>query len=140
MLCCVVTHTFFSTVVGELLKKIPTDIRKDCPGSFFWDHVCQAPATLFPATGGFGSAIHIQYVDFVPELGWKFQSLNLYIYEYKTQSAQVLHVVTSHHTSQKNKIKIDSMPGPNTKFGVSFPSHIFTNTLPIWLKIGSSCS
>ena len=33
----------------------------------------------------------------------------------------------------------DSMPGPNTKFGVFFPSHIFTNTLPIWLKIGSSC-
>ena len=37
-------------------------------------------------------------------------------------------------------IIIDSMPGPNTKFGVSFPSHIFTNTLPIWLIIGSSCS
>ena len=27
-------------------------------------------ATLFSVTGGFGSVIHIEYVDFVPELGW----------------------------------------------------------------------
>ena len=27
-------------------------------------------ATLFPATGGFGSAINVEYVDFVPQLGW----------------------------------------------------------------------
>ena len=34
-------------------------------------------ATLFSATGGFGSAIHVEYMDFVPELGWQFWSLNL---------------------------------------------------------------
>ena len=34
-------------------------------------------ATLFSATGGFGSVIHTEYVDFVPELGWRFQSHNL---------------------------------------------------------------
>ena len=27
-------------------------------------------ATLFSVTGGFGSAIHIEHVDFVPDLGW----------------------------------------------------------------------
>ena len=27
-------------------------------------------ATLFSATGGFGSAIPVEYMDFVPELGW----------------------------------------------------------------------
>ena len=36
-------------------------------------------AALFSATGGFGSAIHIEYVDFVPEF-W-----SLIIDEYKTQ-------------------------------------------------------
>ena len=34
-------------------------------------------ATLFSATGSNFSAIHIEYVDFVPELGWQFQSRNL---------------------------------------------------------------
>ena len=34
-------------------------------------------ATLFSATGGNFSAIHIDYVDFVPELGWRFRSRNL---------------------------------------------------------------
>ena len=34
-------------------------------------------ATLFSVTGGFGSAIHVEYMDFVPELGWQFWSLNL---------------------------------------------------------------
>ena len=34
-------------------------------------------ATLFSATGGFGSAIHVEYMDFVPELGWQFRSHNL---------------------------------------------------------------
>ena len=29
-------------------------------------------ATLFSATGGNFSVIHIDYVDFVPELGWQF--------------------------------------------------------------------
>ena len=33
--------------------------------------------TLFSATGGNFSAIHIDYMDFVPELGWRFQSRNL---------------------------------------------------------------
>ena len=26
--------------------------------------------TLFSVTSGFGSVIHIEYMDFVPELGW----------------------------------------------------------------------
>ena len=26
--------------------------------------------TLFSATSGYGSAIHVEYVDFLPELGW----------------------------------------------------------------------
>ena len=34
-------------------------------------------ATLFSVTGGFGSVIHVEYMDFVPELGWQFWSLNL---------------------------------------------------------------
>ena len=34
-------------------------------------------ATLFSATGGNFSAIHVDYVDFVPELGWRFRSRNL---------------------------------------------------------------
>ena len=34
-------------------------------------------ATLFSATSGNFSAIHVDYVDFVPELGWQFQSRNL---------------------------------------------------------------
>ena len=34
-------------------------------------------ATLISATGGNFSAIHVDYVDFVPELGWRFQSRNL---------------------------------------------------------------
>ena len=33
--------------------------------------------TLFSVTSGNFSAIHIDYVDFVPELGWQFQSHNL---------------------------------------------------------------
>ena len=33
--------------------------------------------TLLSVTSGFGSVIHIEYVDFVPELGRQFQSLNL---------------------------------------------------------------
>ena len=27
-------------------------------------------ATFFSVTGGFVNVIHIEYVDFVPELGW----------------------------------------------------------------------
>ena len=57
------------------------------------------------------------------------------LYIASTTPEEILHML-----KDKYKINIDSMPGPNTKFGVSFPSHIFTNTLPIWLKIGSSCS
>ena len=34
-------------------------------------------ATLFSVTGGFGSAIHVDNMDFVPELGWRFWSRNL---------------------------------------------------------------
>ena len=34
-------------------------------------------ATLIPATSGLVSVIHVEYVDFVPELGWQFQSLIL---------------------------------------------------------------
>ena len=34
-------------------------------------------ATLISATGGNFSAIHIDYVDFVPELGRRFRSRNL---------------------------------------------------------------
>ena len=34
-------------------------------------------ATLFSATGGNFSAIHVDYVDFVPELGLRFRSHNL---------------------------------------------------------------
>ena len=34
-------------------------------------------ATLFSATGGNFSAIHVDYVDFVPELGGRFRSRNL---------------------------------------------------------------
>ena len=34
-------------------------------------------ATLFSATGGNFSAIHVDYVDFVPELGWRLRSRNL---------------------------------------------------------------
>ena len=34
-------------------------------------------ATLFSVTGGLFSAIHIEYMDFVLELGWQFQSHNL---------------------------------------------------------------
>ena len=34
-------------------------------------------ATLFSATGGNFSAIHVEYVDFVPELDWRFRSRNL---------------------------------------------------------------
>ena len=33
--------------------------------------------TLFSATGGNFSAIHVDYVDFVPETGWRFRSRNL---------------------------------------------------------------
>ena len=33
--------------------------------------------TLFYATRGNFCAIHIDYVDFVPELGWRFRSRNL---------------------------------------------------------------
>ena len=33
--------------------------------------------TLFSVTSGNFSAIHVDYVDFVPELGWQFQSHNL---------------------------------------------------------------
>ena len=36
-------------------------------------------ATLFSATGGNFSAIHIDYVDFVPVLGWRFRSRNLWM-------------------------------------------------------------
>ena len=36
-------------------------------------------ATLFSATGGNFSAIHVDYVDFVPELGWRFRSCNLWM-------------------------------------------------------------
>ena len=43
-------------------------------------------ATLFSVTSDFGSVIHVEYVDFVPELGWQFWSLIL-IDEYKIQSA-----------------------------------------------------
>ena len=32
-------------------------------------------ATLLPATGGNFSVIHIEYVDFVPELGWQILKL-----------------------------------------------------------------
>ena len=32
--------------------------------------------SLFSATGGLGSAIHV-FLDFVPELGWRFRSLIL---------------------------------------------------------------
>ena len=28
--------------------------------------------TLFSVNSGFGSAIHTEYMDFVPELGWQF--------------------------------------------------------------------
>ena len=34
-------------------------------------------ATLFSVTSGFGSVIHVENMDFVPELGWQFQRLNL---------------------------------------------------------------
>ena len=34
-------------------------------------------ATLISATGGNFSAIHVDYVDFVPESGWRFRSRNL---------------------------------------------------------------
>ena len=34
-------------------------------------------ATHFRATSGLVSVIHVEYVDFVPELGWQFQSLIL---------------------------------------------------------------
>ena len=34
-------------------------------------------ATLFSVTGGFFSAIHIEYMDFLLELGWQFWSRNL---------------------------------------------------------------
>ena len=34
-------------------------------------------ATLFSVTSTFLSAIHVEYVDFVPELGWQFWSLIL---------------------------------------------------------------
>ena len=34
-------------------------------------------ATLLSATGGNFSAIHVDYMDFVPELGWQFRSRNL---------------------------------------------------------------
>ena len=34
-------------------------------------------ATHFPVTGGNFSVIHIEHVDFVPELGWQFWSRNL---------------------------------------------------------------
>ena len=36
-------------------------------------------ATLFSATGDNFSAIPVEYVDFVPELGWRFRSCNLWM-------------------------------------------------------------
>ena len=36
-------------------------------------------ATLFSVTGGNFSVIHVDYMDFVPELGWRFQSRNLWM-------------------------------------------------------------
>ena len=38
---------------------------------------CKILATLFSVTSGLVSTIHVEYVDYVPELGWQFQSLTL---------------------------------------------------------------
>ena len=51
------------------------ELRRQTPMNYsLWSLIL---TTLFSATGGNFSAIHIDYVDFVPELGWRFQSRNL---------------------------------------------------------------
>ena len=61
-----ILHTVQAIVMAFLLN--------DFKGYSLWSEII---ATLLSVTGGNFSAIHVDYVDFVPESGRRFRSRNL---------------------------------------------------------------